>query len=531
MKHIPAQLSGGQQQRVAIARALAGTPRFLLADEPTGNLDSLMARQVVDLLEDINRRGTTIIMVTHDPELARRAHRNVHVMDGQVTDLQPFAAKPLVRPEAIAAGHDAGDTPCSPTTSVSRCKSLRRNPVLTALMIGAIALGVGVCITTLTVYRADVGQPDRASQRRALRGHARQLGSEPGLETTTTPSCRRMELTYRDAQALLRVGHPGSQGDHAQGRRSCSRRCRPSGVEAVPGRGAPHDQGLLRDVRRAVQVRRRLGRRRRTTARRWSSCCRRRRTRRPSAAPNSVGRTLRLDGRDFKVVGVLDDWAPTPKFYDLNNGAFDETEELFVPFSVGTQLEMQSAGNINCWRDQPINSLPGLPQQRLRVDPVLGRAARRASKVEAFQDFIDNYVREQKTLGRFERPLNNHLTHPDEWLKVNEVVQDDNRVLVGLSFMFLAVCLLNMIGLLLAKFLGAAPLVGLRRALGASKATIFRQHLVEVGVIGSAAACSASRSAALGCSACASCTRTTRADAARLHDGADCARHRRRCRA
>jgi putative ABC transport system ATP-binding protein len=104
MKHIPAQLSGGQQQRVAIARALAGTPRFLLADEPTGNLDSLMARQVVDLLEDINRRGTTIIMVTHDPELARRAHRNVHVMDGQVTDLQPFGAKPLVRPEALATG-------------------------------------------------------------------------------------------------------------------------------------------------------------------------------------------------------------------------------------------------------------------------------------------------------------------------------------------------------------------------------------------------------------------------------------------
>jgi putative ABC transport system ATP-binding protein len=101
MKHIPAQLSGGQQQRVAIARALAGSPRFLLADEPTGNLDSLMARQVVDLLEDINRRGTTIIMVTHDPELARRAHRNVHVMDGQVTDMQPFAVRPLVAASAV----------------------------------------------------------------------------------------------------------------------------------------------------------------------------------------------------------------------------------------------------------------------------------------------------------------------------------------------------------------------------------------------------------------------------------------------
>jgi putative ABC transport system ATP-binding protein len=95
MKHVPAQLSGGQQQRVAIARALAGEPRFLLADEPTGNLDSLMARQVLDLLEEINEKGTTIIMVTHDAELARRAHRNVQVLDGQVTDFRPYEARPV----------------------------------------------------------------------------------------------------------------------------------------------------------------------------------------------------------------------------------------------------------------------------------------------------------------------------------------------------------------------------------------------------------------------------------------------------
>jgi len=86
MKHLPSQLSGGQQQRVAIARALAGDPKLLLADEPTGNLDSLMARQVLDLLDDINRAGTTIVMVTHDDELARRARRNVHVLDGKVDD-------------------------------------------------------------------------------------------------------------------------------------------------------------------------------------------------------------------------------------------------------------------------------------------------------------------------------------------------------------------------------------------------------------------------------------------------------------
>ena len=90
VKHMPSQLSGGQQQRVAIARAIAGDPAFLLADEPTGNLDSLMARQVMELLEQINEMGTTIVLVTHDPELARRAHRNVHVVDGQISDLKVY---------------------------------------------------------------------------------------------------------------------------------------------------------------------------------------------------------------------------------------------------------------------------------------------------------------------------------------------------------------------------------------------------------------------------------------------------------
>jgi putative ABC transport system ATP-binding protein len=87
MKHYPAELSGGQQQRVAIARALAGSPRLLLADEPTGNLDTQMARGVMELLEEINAQGTTILMVTHDPELAVRSQRNVHIIDGQVSDL------------------------------------------------------------------------------------------------------------------------------------------------------------------------------------------------------------------------------------------------------------------------------------------------------------------------------------------------------------------------------------------------------------------------------------------------------------
>ena len=88
MRHYPAELSGGQQQRAAIARALAGDPRLLLADEPTGNLDSQMAREVMELLEQLNAQGATVVIVTHDPELAARAQRNVHIVDGVAADLE-----------------------------------------------------------------------------------------------------------------------------------------------------------------------------------------------------------------------------------------------------------------------------------------------------------------------------------------------------------------------------------------------------------------------------------------------------------
>jgi putative ABC transport system ATP-binding protein len=93
-KHLPSQLSGGQQQRVAIARALAGDPLFLLADEPTGNLDSEMAGQVMELMQEINAGGTTIVMVTHDPSLASQASRNIMLLDGKVanSDAIPLAA-------------------------------------------------------------------------------------------------------------------------------------------------------------------------------------------------------------------------------------------------------------------------------------------------------------------------------------------------------------------------------------------------------------------------------------------------------
>ena len=167
MKHMPSQLSGGQQQRVAIARAIAGDPAFLLADEPTGNLDSLMARQVMDLLEQINEMGTTILLVTHDPELARRAQRNVHVVDGQISDFRAYeprarGAEPRAarrRRVSLSQPHRQRELVMFGYYMRLALKSFRRNPGLTALMVVAIALGIAVCIMTLTVYHAMSGNP------------------------------------------------------------------------------------------------------------------------------------------------------------------------------------------------------------------------------------------------------------------------------------------------------------------------------------------------------------------------------------
>ena len=93
MKHYPSQLSGGQQQRVAVARALAGTPSILLADEPTGNLDSANGKAVMDLLAELHNEGATICMVTHDERYAHYAQRTVHLFDGRIVDDETTATK------------------------------------------------------------------------------------------------------------------------------------------------------------------------------------------------------------------------------------------------------------------------------------------------------------------------------------------------------------------------------------------------------------------------------------------------------
>jgi putative ABC transport system permease protein len=197
---------------------------------------------------------------------------------------------------------------------------------------------------------------------------------------------------------------------------------------------------------------------------------------------NSVGKTLLFKNREFRVIGVLDDWEPMPKYFDVNNGAFQDMEGAYAPFSWGQVMELGSHGNTNCWKTEVIDSY----QAFLNSECISFNAwveLRTPEKQRAFREFLDNYVTEQKKHGRFPRPLNNYLYDVEAWLERNEVVQDDNKAMLTMAFAFLAVCLVNTVGLLLAKFLNAAPSAGVRRALGASRRDIFFQHLTESGVV------------------------------------------------
>ena len=151
LHHLPSQLSGGQQQRVAIARVLAGDPKLILADEPTGNLDSLMSREVMDLLETINARGTTIVMVTHAPECAARASREIHLLDGKVVDLDAPRRRRGPRPARL--GEPRGRRwpeearPCSSTTSTSPGRACGGTACSPRLIVIGIALGIALSTT------------------------------------------------------------------------------------------------------------------------------------------------------------------------------------------------------------------------------------------------------------------------------------------------------------------------------------------------------------------------------------------------
>ena len=359
-------------------------------------------------------------------------------------------------------------------------KSIRRNAVMSLLMVSAIGIGIGACMTVITVYYTMSGDPIPHKSDTLF---AVQLNAWDAIDAYDSDFLGRVPelLTYTDAINLLESDIPD---------RSVAMHESTFTLDAVN----PDVNPMLADGRF-------------TTADffamfdvpflhggPWDASA-------DAAASNvavidfetneevfggenSVGMTITLDNRELVVVGVLNRWEPVPRFYSAFNSSFGETNDVFIPLKVNQSWQAQNMGNTMCWGDAPINSYDDfLNSECIWVEfwAELSTADQKAQ----YESYLSGYAAEQRKLGRFPVAEDVVTIHDvNEWLEYNEVVSADFRVLVGLGFMFLVVCLLNTVALLLAKFSGDAPRVGLRRALGASKAMIFSQNLVEVGIIG-----------------------------------------------
>ena len=352
--------------------------------------------------------------------------------------------------------------------------SIRANPALSALMVAAIAIGIGACMTIVTIRYMMSGDPIPHKSDQLF--HVQVDSWDP----TSTNDELPVQLTYLDATGLYNADKAYRQAIMYQSYRIVE----PEGEDQSPfgtsGRATTADFFTMFDVPFAYGSG-------------WDKSADDAQERvvvighdlntRLYGGEDSVGRMLTLNGETFRIIGVLQRWLPLPKFYDLNNNPHARVENVYFPFSVAIAGEYNNSGNTNCWKpvaDGGYEAFLGSECIWLQMWVEL----RNKGEQQDYVEFLNAYAEEQKTLGRFPRPLNNRVNDVQAWMDINEVVDEDVEVLLGLAILFLVVCLLNTIGLLLAKVMRRAKDISLRRALGASKRAMFLQYVVEAGMIG-----------------------------------------------
>ncbi len=199
---------------------------------------------------------------------------------------------------------------------------------------------------------------------------------------------------------------------------------------------------------------------------------------------DSVGEQIRLGTREFSVVGVLDRYQPTPKMYDVVNSLAGKTNEFFIPFDLVREedLGLSVSGNTDGWGDG--STFTGdlifttaewyWIQFWVEVEP---------ERQAEYATFVDSYSLKLKELGRYPRPMNNRITPMMDWVRDRNQAGDTTSVIMILSMLFLAVCAINLTGLLLGKFLAKANRIGIYRALGAPRSSVFMQHIIECELV------------------------------------------------
>jgi putative ABC transport system permease protein len=355
--------------------------------------------------------------------------------------------------------------------------SIRANPALSALMVAAIAIGIGACMTIATIHHIMSGNP--VSHKSDQLYHVQVDNWDPS-EPYDEPNEPPEQLTYLDATALMDANRASSQVISFKTMRVIEPENDDSSPFQIEARATTADFFPMFDVPFAYGS---GWEKSADDAREHVVVLSDTLNEQLFGGEDSVGEMLRINGESYRVIGVLGKWTPVPKFYDLNNNSFQQAELMYLPFSLAIAGDFGSSGNTSCWK--PVG--PGGTEAFLASECIwiqMWVELRSESEKQDYMQFLDAYVDAQKELGRFPRPFNNRLSNVEEWMEINEVVDEDVGVLLGLAILFLIVCLLNTIGLLLAKVLRRSKDTSLRRALGASKSALFSQYVIEAGMIG-----------------------------------------------
>ena len=357
-------------------------------------------------------------------------------------------------------------------------RSLRRNPVLTALMVLILAVGVAASVSTLTILHVMSGDPlPHKSDRMIVPvfDNGPTQGYAPGDERNDS------QLSYKDAVNLLKSG----QGDRRTALYGVGGTIEPARKDMAvftaeglaPTRdffdifevpflhGAPWNAADDQAAADVIVLSRKL-------------------SDKLFGSANPVGQRVVLNGASYRVTGVIDNWRPVPRVHRLigGPGAFGDEDEYFIPFSAAIRHETSHNGSMNCTSDREPGYQALLDSECTWIQ--FWFELHSAADRPQLQAYLDAYADDQRKQGRMKRNAPNLQFNLLQWMEEMKVVGKDSRLSAMLAFGFLLLCLVNTIGLLLAKFSVRAPEVGIRRALGASRREIFTQFLIESAVVG-----------------------------------------------
>jgi putative ABC transport system permease protein len=357
-------------------------------------------------------------------------------------------------------------------------RSLRRNPALTALMVLTLAIGVAASVSTLTILHVMSGDPIPHKSDRLFvpEFDVAPVGAWIPGELPDDP-----QMSYPDAVNLLK-------GKHGVRRTAIFGLAAPIEPQRKDiGVFQANGLALTRDFFTMFEAPFLHGQA-------WSEAdddaganmvvLSSKTAQKLYGDANPVGQRMTLLGQQFQIAGVLGPWSPLPHYYRLIGGPdkFANDDDVFIPLASAVRNKASPRGNMNCTGD-PAPGLEGILASDCTFIQFWFETGSAAERAE-LQNYIDNYASEQRRLGRLPRAAKNNLYDVMEWLAYQKVVGNDSKLSAWLAFGFLMLCLVNTVGLLLAKFSVRAAEVGIRRALGASRKEIFRQFLVETAVVG-----------------------------------------------